>query len=132
MSMYKAEAVVVGKFMHLLVNQLRLQSSKAFNLHSKLAFHPRHLNQPVYRLLHNMAQQYASKQPSGFNNHIKNVAIVGVRSPNPSRFFKSASFPSLFHIFNSFLANPSFLSSPTHIPTGRRPNRQIRRRLAPR
>lgn len=25
-----------------------------------------------------MAQEYASKQPKGFKNHIENVAIVGV------------------------------------------------------
>jgi hypothetical protein len=76
--MYKEEGVVVGKFMFTVVNQLRLQSSKAVNLHSKNVVRPRYLTQPKFRLLHNMAQQYASKQPAGFDNRIKNVAIVGV------------------------------------------------------
>lgn len=33
-----------------------------------------------------MAQQYASQQPAGYSNYIKNVALVGVgprKSPQP-------------------------------------------------
>jgi hypothetical protein len=106
--MYKAEAMVVKLFMQLFVNQLRLQSSKAFSLHSKTAFRTRNLDQPVYRLLHNMAQQYAYKQPSGFNNHIKNVAIVGVCSSNSFHFSKFTSFSFLFVSSTPPLANASF------------------------
>jgi len=31
-----------------------------------------------------MSQEYANEQPAGFNNHIKNVAIVGVSFPSCS------------------------------------------------
>ncbi len=30
-----------------------------------------------------MAQQYASKQPHGFKNHVEKIAIVGVSHPSP-------------------------------------------------
>jgi hypothetical protein len=85
--MYKKEGVVVGKFMYTVVNQLRPQSSKAGSLLSKNIVRPRHLTQPKFRLLHNMAQQYASKQPAGFDNRIKNVAIVGVCPSDSSLSF---------------------------------------------
>ena len=43
------------------------------------------------KLLITMAPQYAKDQPQGFNNHVKNIAIVGVSLPTSTRQLTSPS-----------------------------------------